>query len=378
MAREFHPPALAGDAQIEVDGLDEPGWNALLPHFADANLYQTWAYEAVRSGEQRMSHLVVKRGGQPVAAAQVRLLRIPVLGRGVAYVRWGPLWQPRGGARDPALFALAVQALREEYVVKRRLTLRLLPHLFDDEAACFVPLLTTQGYAAAPTVRAQRTLLLPLGPTDAQLRAGMNPKWRNGLNQALRNGLALTSGTGDELFEAFLPLYAQMHRRKGFAASSDVREFRAMQPRLPEGQKLHVWLALQDGKPVAGLVGSGLGDMGVYLFGATGDAGMASKASYLLQWEFVRWLKAQGARVYNLHGIDPLANPGTFHFKSGLSGRLGRDLHYVGGYDLAAGRADEWLWKLATTARARLRGLHRPPPPVIPAPTVSAAPRLVE
>lgn len=363
-----------GDVEIEVDGLDEPGWNALLPRFADANLYQTWAYEAVRSGDRQVSHLVVRRGGQPVAAAQVRVMRIPLLGRGIAYVRWGPMWQPRDGARDPALFALAVQALREEYVVKRRMTLRLLPHVFDNEAECFVPLLTAQGFAAAPTVRPQRTLLLPLDHSDAQLRAGMNPKWRNGLNQALRNGLEVRSGTGDEMFDAFLPLYAQMRCRKGFAASSDVRDFQAMQPRLPQAQRVRVWLALQRGEPVAGLVGSGLGDMGVYLFGATGDAGMASKASYLLQWEFVRWLRAQGARVYNLHGIDPVANPGTFHFKSGLSGRLGRDLRYLGGYDLAAGRTEEWLWKLATEARARLHGLRRPPP----AAAVPRVPRLVK
>jgi hypothetical protein len=32
------------------------------------------------------------------------------------------------------------------------------------------------------------------------------------------------------------------------------------------------------------------------------------------------WLKEHGARGYDLGGIDPEANPGGYHFKSGFGG----------------------------------------------------------
>lgn len=359
MSRGLRQPAPL-EVEVEVDTQDEDGWNRLLAGFSDASIYQTWAYEAVHSGERRMSHLLLRRGGCVVAAAQVRVVRIPLLGRGAAYVRWGPMWQPAGAPADPAVLALALKALRDEYVVRRGLSLRVLPRLFDDEAGGLRPLLGAQGFASAPTVRAQRTLLLPIDRPQARLRADMHPKWRSGLNQAERNGLAVAAGSGDELFAAFVPLYAQMHARKGFRATSDVAEFRAMQRRLPEPLKLRVWIASSRGKPVAGLVGSAIGDMGLYLFGATADAGLPTKASSLLQWQMVCWLQQQGTAHYNLHGIDPLANPGTFHFKAGLCGRHGRDLHYLGGYDAWGNRADAWLWQLANAARAGLQATRGP------------------
>ncbi len=74
------------------------------------------------------------------------------------------------------------------------------------------------------------------------------------------------------------------------------------------------------GEPVAGLVCSAMGESAIYLLGATNDAGMKVKASYLQQWAMIRSLKEMGVRYYDLGGIDAVANPGVHHFKSGLSG----------------------------------------------------------
>jgi FemAB family len=63
-----------------------------------------------------------------------------------------------------------------------------------------------------------------------------------------------------------------------------------------------------------------MGDSAVYLLGATNDDGLNSKGAYLLQWTLIRWLKENGAKWYDLGGIDPEGNPGVYHFKRGLSG----------------------------------------------------------
>jgi hypothetical protein len=76
-------------------------------------------------------------------------------------------------------------------------------------------------------------------------------------------------------------------------------------------------------------------------------------------------MKERGVKVYNLNGISPEQNPGTYHFKRGLAGRNGRDLHYLGKFDAAPGffshkvlRFADLLrkWKLELEARlARAR-----------------------
>ena len=72
---------------------------------------------------------------------------------------------------------------------------------------------------------------------------------------------------------------------------------------------------------IGALVCSLMGDTAIYLLGATSEKAMELKAANFLQWQAMMWLKDRGARWYDLGGIDPVANPGGYHFKSGLGGR---------------------------------------------------------
>jgi len=94
-----------------------------------------------------------------------------------------------------------------------------------------------------------------------------------------------------------------------------------MQESLPDGQKMRILICEQQGVPVAGVIGTALGNSGIYLFGATSTKGMQSKGSYLLQWRMIQQLKENGVRYYNLGGINPESNPGVYHFKKGLAGQ---------------------------------------------------------
>ena len=116
-------------------------------------------------------------------------------------------------------------------------------------------------------------------------------------------------------------MHEAMRLRKRYAPSSDIREFGRIQRILPHQQRMYVVICEQEGMPVAGLVGTGMGDSGIYLFGATTEQGMKTKGAYLLQWHMVQWLKRREARRYDLGGINPETNPGVYHFKAGLSGQ---------------------------------------------------------
>src|SRR5690348_4794481 len=100
---------------IEVDAISQAQWSGITAGFGDASLYQTWPYEAVRSGECNVSHLLLKRNSTYLAAVQVRIVKFPYLPVGVAYIFWGPLWRRRDAPADLEVFRLAVRALRDEY-----------------------------------------------------------------------------------------------------------------------------------------------------------------------------------------------------------------------------------------------------------------------
>jgi lipid II:glycine glycyltransferase (peptidoglycan interpeptide bridge formation enzyme) len=340
---------------VEVDTVDKESWYSILEKFDDANIYQTWSYEAVRSGEKNLSHLVLRREGEVVAAAQARIVRIPYLNIGMAYLRWGPMWRLHGKEADEEVFAQAIRALRNEYVCRRRLLIRVLPLLFHDQAKMVNSILKQEEFAQPAIEEAQRTLLVNLSPSLEELRKGLDQKWRNCLNRAEKNGLQIIEGYDDDLFGTFIEIHRQMHRRKKFVETSDVNQFRMMQRDLPSSFKMKILLAFFDGKPASGVVCSSIGDMGIYLFGGTSNAGLSTKGSYLLQWEALSWLRGKGAKWYNLHGINPIKNPGTYRFKEGLCGVNGKDVYFLGAYDACENIRIGALFQFANLARVLFR-----------------------
>jgi hypothetical protein len=306
----------------EIDRVTEAEWNVLLEQFSDATIYQTWAYGAISWGDSQLSHFVLKWEGKPVALAQLRVVQIPLVRRGVAYLRWGPVCTRVGTTWDAAIFRQALQAIREEYVRNRRLHLQILPRCFreDTQGAQSQGLLSELGFSPDGIVEPYHSFRVDLRPAPDELRKKLDQKWRNQLNGAERNNLEIVEGTGDHLYQEFLELYAEMMNRKRFHTTVDVNKFRDIQKRLPNQQKMWIVLSRRDGRPMTALVGDKVGDMGIYLLGATSDEGMKTKGSYLQQWRMMLHLKDRGCRYYDLGGINPQTNPGVFHFKQGMGG----------------------------------------------------------
>ena len=162
--------------------------------------------------------------------------------------------------------------------------------------------------------------MLDLSPSSEELRKKLNPKWRNKLSGAERNDLRIIEGDSAGEYDIFCRLYAQMWERKRFETTVSIEEFRRIQGHLPANQRMRIMICEHKEQPVAGLVCSAIGDSAIYLLGATSEDGMKLKAAYLLQWAMIRSLKDRCVRYYDLGGIDPIANPGVHHFKSGFNG----------------------------------------------------------
>lgn len=308
--------------QVEVDRCTPVEWSHMLDLFNDSNLYQTWSYGGVRWGQGNLSHLVLKRGGDLVAMAQLRIARPTRFKFGMAYLRWGTLFERRGRPIDRQVAVAMARALEEEYVGKRRLFLRILPNAFVGSPRAAVIQSAFSKFAPERLIadNTYRTLVLDLEPPLEELRRKLDKKWRNLLTNSEKKGLKIVEGCGTDEYRTFCLMYNEMRKRKTFETTVDVEEFGRIQRDLPESHRMRILICEDGGAPVAGLVASAMGDTAIYLLGATSDDGLKSKGAYLLQWTLIKWLKEHGVRWYDLGGIDPEANPGVYHFKRGLSG----------------------------------------------------------
>ena len=311
-----------GSLDVQVDGQTAETWSAILEQFADANIYQTWAYGAVRWGIRNLSHLVIRQDGQVMAAAQLRIVRLPLLPAGLAYLRWGPLVNRVGQTLDPSIVGEMLKWLREEFCQRRGLTLQVIPNTYSGETLsdAYEPARHRSFPHLEITWPRYRTVLVNLESAAEVIRDRFNPKTRRHLKRAEKNGLTVEMSDQPEAYREFLRLYKMMRERKQFETTVDVDEFGQMQLLLAGCARMQTFIARKDGAAIGALVCSRMGNTGIYLLGATNERARDLLASYLLHWHAMLWLKAQGSLYYDLGGIDPEANSGGYEFKSGFGG----------------------------------------------------------
>lgn len=332
---------LAYGYSVEVDTVNKDTWHKIIDDFSDANIYQTWSYDEIRFGKENMSHLIVKNDDKIVAAVQVRIVKIPIVNVGIAYVFWGPLWRIKNTESNSDIFLQSVLALKNEYAEQRGLLLRIYPILFNDESDIFLPILKNAGFTLMEQTLPGRTLLINLNPALDSLRKGFDQKWRNSLNRSMKNNLQLLEGNSDEMFEIFISLYRELLDRKQFVEPNDINEFRLIQKDLPTNYKMKIYLCRYENQYCVGAIMATIGQTAVYLFGATNEIGMKCNGSYLIQWAFIEWLKQNQFICYNLNGINPATNPGTYRFKAGLCGKNGKDVYFLGKFEACDNKLSE-------------------------------------
>ena len=332
----MYTDALGGDvlcpaSSVEIDRVDRSGWYAILDGFDDANIFQTWDYGRIAHAGRELSHLVVRRAGRPVAAVQVLLRRLPGIG-GLALVMWGPMWHPRGQGPDHTALLTALHALKAEYADRRGLLLRLLPHVSQADGEAVVTALETLGIQRREEKAPFRTFITDLTADEAGLRSNLSPHWRRGLNKAERMGIEVVEGSHGDLLETIDDIFVETQRRKGFKAY-DSRTFTRINEALPPRHKMRAFLALHEGRPVAGVVVSLFGTTGQMQNSATLEAGLRVNAAYLLHWRALLWIKANGGLRYDLHGVNAQTNPGVYQFKRGLAGKRPVETVHIGTFE---------------------------------------------
>ncbi len=339
----------------EIRILNNNDWSYGLQLFDDATVYQTLAYGTARWGNGNLCHIVIKKGSRIVSIAQVRIVAPPFFRGGIAYVGWGPLWKLKNEEDSLDNLSHMLKVLKKEFVLERKMYLRVYPYCFweDPNSSLINETFVTEGYHHSS--QNMRTLILDLSRPLDELRMNTRRKWRQVLGYAERENLTLISGLDEKLLAVGIDIYKEMQQRKQFAEFADYNKLVTIQKYLPQALKFQNLICYVDGVPAAALTWAVVGSTGLPVLAATGLVGREKNASYLLWWKMVESLKSQGLKSLDLGGVNPERNPGSYVFKTGLAGKLGREVNYLGHYDACESRSSLLLFTLGNRVRATYR-----------------------
>jgi lipid II:glycine glycyltransferase (peptidoglycan interpeptide bridge formation enzyme) len=332
---------------------DKERWNAALAGLPNAHVLQSfeWGEFKGRHGWQP-SRLLLVRDGEPVAAASALLRRLP---RGP----WGVMYVPKGPALeygDPELLTAMLAELERLAGERRAIFVKIDPDVRADRSEVR-KLLEGRGWrASAEQIQFRNTMVVDLRRSEEELLAGMKGKWRYNVRLAQRKGVEVHQGGSDDL-----PLLYEMYTATSARDEFIIRPFSYYADAwgaFLSGGLAQLFLARYESQVLAGLMLFRFGDKAWYMYGASTDRHRQLMPNHLLQWEAMRWAKAQGCTSYDLWGApEVLAEGGpmwgVFRFKEGFGGEF---TSYLGSFDFPVSRLLYWLY---TVAMPRLLDLMR-------------------
>jgi hypothetical protein len=305
-----------------IDCQEMPGvqWDDCLGEFRDAVHEQSFAYGVARWGARRVRCVAVRRDGALVGGAMAVVARLPVIERGLAVIKFGPLYRRAGNGVEEA--RMVATALKMFFCKQHRLHLSILPQApLGDDALPSV--LEEAEFRPGAMISDPRRYFIDLLRGEEEMREGLAKWWRRNLKAAGKHRLhvnELEPGTGLPIFRK---LFDDLKQRKQDVDTKGLEEMTTLAHSPQARHRPRVLLAqTHDDRPVAGAVITAIGERAYYAFGAQDAEGAKMNANYALQWAIVDRLRREGrCRWYDLGGDGNVA--GLIQFKTGFVGKTG-------------------------------------------------------
>lgn len=330
-------PSLApASGRFRAEVVERPGteWDSLAAGFGDMCMEQTIAFMGARWGKLHPLGVLLREEGvaEPVAMALVLLATLPVLGIGMAYVKFGPLWRRAGAAVDPQILYAMLEALKREFSGKRRLLLRIMPPADPGHEEVWRDALARAGFSIHAAAPDRERYLVDLTLSEPEQLASLGASWRANLKK-VSNELEITEPDLVTGIPVFMALYRGMVARKQFDDHHGIDDLPKLAAEAGSALGMRLFLASHQGKPVVGSILIGTGERVFVPFSATSDAALALRAGYALRWAIINRLRGSGARYLDLGGAE--GDAGLKSYKLGNVGKRGRVADIPGEFDFA-------------------------------------------
>ena len=314
------------------------------------HLLQSWAWGELKR-HFGWTPVRIRAAG---AGAQVLFRQLP-LGLTIGYVPKGPLVDWADEAQGRAILA----ALHAEARRRRAIFLKVEPDLWavhGDRPNLQVAndCLQQAGFNRADSIQPRSSILVDIRGDETAMLAAMKQKTRYNIRLAQKKGVAVRRGEAGDV--------ATFHRLATVTADRNefgVHELGYYQTAydLFAPKQCALLMAEFEGEPIAGLMVFRRGEKAYYFYGASSNQHRNLMATYLIQWEAIRWAKGQGCTSYDLWGI-PEADPatleaefqqrqdglwGVYRFKRGFGGQV---IQTIWAYDYGYNRLLYRLYSL--------------------------------
>lgn len=314
------------DYILEINRISKETYDETLHLFEDSNLYQCYEYNLQAKGGTNMCTVVLKKGDKILGVSIVRIVKVPYFNFGLAYIYRGPVWQRKDQINSIEILSVFLKLLKEEFVLKRKLVLRISPNLLKEKNKEFENLFNELGFTSKGKYAGSNTFYIDANLPLAELRKNLSGNWRKKLKKSENEDLRIVSGREDSQFQEAEKLYLEMVKRKKFDQGIDVNKLKATQFCLPSSMKMISTICYSNDVPISCLVFSAIGSTGIPILAATSNGGTNYNGSYLLHWQMLAYLKENGYKYFDLGGIDKEKNPTVYNFKHGMGGV---EVHYL-------------------------------------------------
>ncbi len=338
------------NCKITVHFLDGTQFDERAARYLDVVSEQTSQFTTSRWGAQRIECAVVERDEEEIALAVVVMIAVPGTQRGLAILKWGPLWRTKGEAPDVTRLRDALSALTEEYVTRRGCFLSVQTHADPEFSDAQIAALESLGYVPGKSLPYPDRYLVDVSVSPDDVKTSLGQKWRYNLKKSLKNDLEIKFVEAEKGYAAFMQLYEEMLERKQFRDTSAIYTLSDLMKSEEPGLKPVFVMVYADGRPTAGAVISVAGERAVYLYGATDERALRLKAGYAMHSWIADWLcSLPEVRWYDLGGSD--GDKGLHQFKKGFCGKLGPIVATPPSYQRSRSTLDDLLGRSIYMAR---------------------------
>ncbi|MCZ7616678.1 MAG: hypothetical protein M5T52_24705 [Ignavibacteriaceae bacterium] len=105
------------DYILEINKVSREIYNETLNLFEDSNLYQTYEYNLHARGEKYV-YSRFEKGDIILGVSIIRIVKVPFLKFGIAYIYRGPIWQKKNSVNSIEVLTIFLELLKEEFVLK--------------------------------------------------------------------------------------------------------------------------------------------------------------------------------------------------------------------------------------------------------------------
>lgn len=356
----MNAPGGAGVRVVAAQDSDRTRWDAFVRGRDEADPLQSWDWGecSALAGEPPARILAETVDGRVRGVAQA-LVRQAGMGRSVAYVAHGPVWEREADDADRLLGSL-LDGLRQVGRVERAIVVKLDPRGTGADAGDVGARFEAYGLVRADDLQAPTTRIVDLADGGDALMASWHADARRLSRRSEREGVVVEihRDANPAALAAFHGLLEVTAERAEFRVRS-LEFLEALATASTAGDGWYLGLARVGGVAIAGMAMPRLADRAYYLYGASlrDPAYKHAYGPYAVMAALQRRMATDGVRSLDLWGVvepdDPSADPAWEGFSAFKRTFGGTPLRHPGTFDLVV---DRW-WHAARQARQRVMAM---------------------